>query len=79
MTISLFDDPFPYQYQTLCPPYTVPQYTWSYIPVDKGWECPKCGRVYSPSTVQCLHCGKVAGQGELQTTYEWPGEKGTEA
>lgn len=24
---------------------------------DKGWECPKCGRVYSPSTIMCLYCG----------------------
>lgn len=22
-----------------------------------GWICPKCGRVYSPSTNQCFHCG----------------------
>lgn len=22
-----------------------------------GWICPKCGRVYSPSTSQCLYCG----------------------
>lgn len=29
----------------------------------KGWECPKCGRVYSPSTPMCLYCG-----GEQTTT-----------
>lgn len=22
----------------------------------KGWECPKCGRVYSPYTSMCLYC-----------------------
>lgn len=22
-----------------------------------GWVCPKCGRVYSPSTTMCLYCG----------------------
>ena len=22
-----------------------------------GWCCPKCGRVYSPSTTMCLYCG----------------------
>lgn len=22
----------------------------------KGWECPKCGRVYSPSTAMCYFC-----------------------
>ena len=21
-----------------------------------GWECPKCGRVYSPYTNQCSYC-----------------------
>jgi len=24
---------------------------------QKGWECPKCGRVYSPSTFMCYCCG----------------------
>jgi ribosomal protein S27AE len=23
---------------------------------QQGWECPKCGRVYSPSTPMCLSC-----------------------
>lgn len=24
---------------------------------DRGWECPKCGRVYSPTTSMCYYCG----------------------
>jgi uncharacterized OB-fold protein len=24
--------------------------------IQQGWECPKCGRVYSPSTSMCLTC-----------------------
>lgn len=24
--------------------------------LQKGWECPKCGRVYSPSTSMCKYC-----------------------
>jgi len=24
-----------------------------------GWECPKCGRVYSPWTPMCYTCGMV--------------------
>lgn len=27
------------------------------IQLPKGWECPKCGRVYSPTTPMCLYCG----------------------
>lgn len=23
----------------------------------QGWECPKCGRVYSPTVPMCLYCG----------------------
>ena len=26
----------------------------SFIP--QGWECPKCKRVYSPTTSMCSHC-----------------------
>ena len=26
----------------------------SFIP--QGWECPKCKRVYSPTTQMCSHC-----------------------
>ena len=31
----------------------------------KGWICPKCGRVYSPSTPSCYYCG---GNTEITTT-----------
>lgn len=24
--------------------------------VSKGWQCPICGRVYSPSTPMCFYC-----------------------
>jgi hypothetical protein len=24
--------------------------------VPQGWECPKCKRVYSPTTSMCSHC-----------------------
>lgn len=23
----------------------------------QGWECPKCGSVYSPTTIMCMRCG----------------------
>lgn len=26
--------------------------------VPKGWSCPNCNRVYSPSITQCGHCNK---------------------
>lgn len=26
------------------------------VTIQKGWECPKCGRVYSPITPMCLSC-----------------------
>ena len=29
-------------------------YQTSFIP--QGWECPKCKRVYSPTTSMCAHC-----------------------
>jgi len=24
---------------------------------QQGWQCPCCGRVYSPNTVMCMYCG----------------------
>lgn len=24
--------------------------------LDKGWECPKCGAVMSPTTSRCMNC-----------------------
>ena len=26
---------------------------------NEGWECPKCGRVYSPNTSMCFSCGGI--------------------
>ena len=40
--------------------------------VQKGWQCPVCNRVYSPTTVMCLYCGnpnvKTEGKPEV-TSY----------
>ncbi len=27
----------------------------------QGWECPKCKRVYSPSTMMCVACPSLTG------------------
>ena len=27
--------------------------------IDKGWECPKCGAVMSPTTDCCVNCRGV--------------------
>lgn len=27
---------------------------------NKGWECPKCGKVYAPSVDECKHCNGAA-------------------
>lgn len=24
---------------------------------QQGWQCPCCGRIYSPLTPMCFHCG----------------------
>jgi rubredoxin len=24
--------------------------------IPQGWECPKCKRVYSPTTIMCISC-----------------------
>ena len=27
----------------------------------QGWECPKCKRVYSPTTIMCIACPSLTG------------------
>lgn len=36
---------------------------------QQGWECPKCGRVYSPTTSMCSNCPQKA---TTQTTTNTP-------
>lgn len=37
-------------------------------PAQQGWQCPLCGRVYSPNTMMCLYCGN--GKESASTSYE---------
>ena len=25
--------------------------------IQQGWQCPICGRIYSPTTMMCYYCG----------------------
>jgi hypothetical protein len=49
---SHIDNTYHQQYDGVLPGYG-PQ------PVAQGWECPKCGRVYSPTTMMCFSCGNA--------------------
>lgn len=31
------------------------QHCWA----PQGWQCPVCGRVYSPTTPMCFYCGNM--------------------
>jgi uncharacterized OB-fold protein len=52
--------------------------------IPQGWECPKCKRVYSPTTSMCSHCpqhnqgvtssGTTLNVGTSSTTYSHPFE-----
>ena len=35
--------------------------------MNKGWECPKCGRVYAPWVEKCKYCGNH----NFQSIEEW--------
>lgn len=34
--------------------------------VNKGWQCPICGRVYSPTTPMCPYCGNKEFENSLE-------------
>ena len=37
-----------------------------------GWVCPKCGRVYSPSTSMCLWCVDYSNEiKDYKPTWKW--------
>lgn len=36
--------------------------------MNKGWECPKCGRVYAPFWAECIKCNK-------ETPKQYPSEE----
>lgn len=46
--------------------------------ISQGWECPKCGKVYAPTQLECTKCpipetytstGNVHVNGTTSTTY----------
>ena len=41
-------------------------YQTDYDFAPRGWVCPKCGRIYSPSTPMCFYCNNTNQQ---TTTY----------
>ena len=48
-------DPAEHQYTN-----TWPSFSYTYPPYPRhqlGWECPGCGRCYSPSIAVCFYCG----------------------
>jgi hypothetical protein len=40
---------------------------------NMGWECPKCGRCYSPHKTECSHCPEIVQQSNdtLNTVYNY--------
>lgn len=34
----------------------------------QGWECPKCKRVYSPTTIMCVACPSMTSSTSNSTT-----------
>jgi len=45
-------------YGELFNPYPMINSGWSYQAPNTGWICPKCGCVYSPSTIECWRCNQ---------------------
>lgn len=40
--------------------------------MNKGWECPKCGRVYAPSVTECYLCAPVSEPFVPKPYNPWP-------
>lgn len=48
------------------PVYPYPMYP-APAPALTGWQCPRCGRCYSPFTMQCFFCGPTVITGSGST------------
>ena len=42
-------------------------YEWPVF-ARQGWQCPVCGRVYSPDTMQCPYCANIEYKITTNTT-----------
>lgn len=63
-----------------CPTYVPtyqPNYYIQYPPTyaPQGWTCPKCGRVWSPSTDGCSPCNAVASAAVASAAVSLPGDE----
>ena len=36
--------------------------------IAQGWECPKCKRIYSPTTTMCIACPSLTGSATFGTS-----------
>lgn len=56
--------------------------------IPQGWECPKCKRVYSPTTIMCISCPTgtsittntpigICGHGVANTSHEFQPDSAT--
>ena len=36
--------------------------------IAQGWECPKCKRIYSPTTTMCIACPSLTGSTTFGTS-----------
>ena len=41
--------------------------------MNKGWACPKCGRVYAPFISECYHCNRE--NKSISGTIIWNGNE----
>lgn len=39
------------------PPARITGTNYTYVAVQKGWECPRCNSVYAPFVPKCMTCG----------------------
>jgi len=36
---------------------------------NQGWTCPKCGKVFSPSIIECIYCNRITVTTTKTDTY----------
>ena len=50
---------YPHEEQVTAVDSDISTVSWQPYPTQRGWECPKCGRIFGPHVTECHYCNSI--------------------